>query len=118
MPGHVTSKRTKLKQLDLLSFLEDFSSLMHHSLMLSPALLDSLFVTGDKLYPVNTAGETGEVGKSTDAQLKDPSEDSALHRIVVSDPYTTNLQVTITPKYKHLLPVVEPPLSHDSKSQL
>ncbi|XP_047436607.1 nucleoside diphosphate-linked moiety X motif 19 [Mugil cephalus] len=73
---------------------------------------------GDKLYPVDGAGETGEVGKSTDPQLKDLPEDSALHRFVVSDPYTASLQVTITPKYKHLLPVVEPPVSRDSKSQL
>ncbi|XP_023267782.1 nucleoside diphosphate-linked moiety X motif 19 [Seriola lalandi dorsalis] len=72
---------------------------------------------GDKLYPLDTSGKT-QVDTSTDSQLEDPQDDSALHRIVILNPYTTSLQITITPRYNHLLPVVEPALSHDSKSQL
>ncbi|XP_041846758.1 nucleoside diphosphate-linked moiety X motif 19 [Melanotaenia boesemani] len=70
---------------------------------------------GDKLYPLDAAGQGDKI---TDSQLKDPQEDSALHRIVISDPYTTTVQITITPKYNHVLPVVEPVLSHASKDQL
>ncbi|XP_069030488.1 acyl-coenzyme A diphosphatase NUDT19 [Embiotoca jacksoni] len=72
---------------------------------------------GDKLYPLGTSGED-EADKSADHQQKDAQDDSALHRIVILDPYTTRLQITITPKYNHLLPLVEHALSHDSKSQL
>uniref|UniRef100_A0A8C2WS52 Acyl-coenzyme A diphosphatase NUDT19 n=1 Tax=Cyclopterus lumpus TaxID=8103 RepID=A0A8C2WS52_CYCLU len=45
-------------------------------------------------------------------------EDSALHRIVTVDPYTITLQITITPKYNHLLPVLAPTSQYDSKSRL
>ncbi|KAG7237854.1 hypothetical protein INR49_031748, partial [Caranx melampygus] len=69
---------------------------------------------GDKLYPSDTSGKT-QVDTSIDCQLDDPQDNSALHRIVMSNPYSTTLQVTITPRYKHLLPVLEPALSHDSK---
>ncbi|GAA6217691.1 nucleoside diphosphate-linked moiety X motif 19 [Lates japonicus] len=71
---------------------------------------------GDKLYPSDTSGKT-KVDTSTDPHPEGPQDDSGLHRIVIMNPYNTTLQVTITPKYNHLLPVVEP-LSHDSKSQL
>ncbi|XP_070765693.1 acyl-coenzyme A diphosphatase NUDT19 isoform X2 [Enoplosus armatus] len=54
---------------------------------------------GDKLYPLDASGEA-KVDTSTDTQ-----DDSGLHRIVILDPYNTTLQVTITPKYNHLLPV-------------
>ncbi|XP_078107908.1 acyl-coenzyme A diphosphatase NUDT19 isoform X2 [Sander vitreus] len=72
---------------------------------------------GDKRYPLDTSGEA-EVGASADPQLEDPQDDSALHRIVIVDPSTITLQITITPKYKHLLPVVEQTFPRDSKSQL
>ncbi|XP_071345885.1 acyl-coenzyme A diphosphatase NUDT19 [Trachinotus anak] len=72
---------------------------------------------GDKLYPLDTSGKT-QVDTSTDSQLEDPQDDSALHRMVTLDPYSTTLQITITPRYNHLLPVVQPPLTHDPKSQL
>ncbi|XP_026147446.1 acyl-coenzyme A diphosphatase NUDT19 [Mastacembelus armatus] len=72
---------------------------------------------GDRLYPPNASGET-DVDTSTDSQLNDPQEDPALHRMVLSDTYTTAVQITITPKYKHLLPVVETAKPHDTKSQL
>ncbi|XP_033845295.1 nucleoside diphosphate-linked moiety X motif 19 [Periophthalmus magnuspinnatus] len=56
---------------------------------------------GDKLYPVNASeSSTGHDGGS------------ALHRMVISDLYNIRLQITIPPKYKHLLPVL--PLSSKS----
>lgn len=55
---------------------------------------------------------------STDPQLNDPQEEDALHRIVLSDSYAVTVQITITPKYNHLLPVVDPAFLHTSKSQL
>ncbi|KAM9366497.1 acyl-coenzyme A diphosphatase NUDT19 [Symphorus nematophorus] len=71
---------------------------------------------GDKLYPLNTSGEAkGDM--STDLKLEDP-QDSGLHRLLIFDPYTATLQVNITPKYNHLLPVVEPAFPQDPKSQL
>ncbi|XP_008287114.1 acyl-coenzyme A diphosphatase NUDT19 [Stegastes partitus] len=69
---------------------------------------------GDKLYPSDTS-EKPEVDQSANSQPQDPQEDSALHRMVMSDPYTTTIQITILPKHNHLLPVA---LTHDSKSQL
>lgn len=72
---------------------------------------------GDKLYPLNSSREAG-VDTITDLPLEDPLDDSALHRICIMDPYTTTLQITITPKYNHLLPVVEPASPLDSKSEL
>lgn len=70
---------------------------------------------GDRLYPLD-ASRQGD--KITDSQLKDHQEDSALHRIVISDPYTIDVQITITPKYNHLLPVVEPASSRASENHL
>ncbi|XP_072236411.1 acyl-coenzyme A diphosphatase NUDT19 [Leuresthes tenuis] len=64
---------------------------------------------GDTFYPPDTS-EQAEADTTTDAQLKEPQDGSALHRIVMSDPFTITVQITITPKYNHLLPVVEPAL--------
>ncbi|AWP01802.1 putative nucleoside diphosphate-linked moiety X motif 19 mitochondrial [Scophthalmus maximus] len=63
-------------------------------------------IPGDKLYPLGTSEKT---------QVEGPLDDSALHRMVFSNPYTINLQITIKPKFNHLLPVLEPA---SSKSQL
>lgn len=85
------------------------------------SLKDEHFVgllPGDKCYPSDTSGEVG-AGTSTDPQLEDSQEDdSALHRFVTVDPYTVILKITITPKYNHLLPVVEQTFLPYSKSQL
>lgn len=72
---------------------------------------------GDKDYPLDTSVEA-QVDTSADPQPEDPQDGSALHRIVTLDSYTRTLQVTITPKYNHLPPVVEKTCPHDSKSQL
>ncbi|XP_029986942.1 acyl-coenzyme A diphosphatase NUDT19 [Sphaeramia orbicularis] len=66
---------------------------------------------GDKLYPLDSSGES-VVDSSQD------QEDSPLHRIVVMDPYTVNLKITITPKYNHLLPILRSAQPMDSKAQL
>ncbi|XP_054892716.1 nucleoside diphosphate-linked moiety X motif 19 [Poeciliopsis prolifica] len=71
---------------------------------------------GDKLYPADPSKLTEDDHK--DSQLEDPTDDSDLHRMVMSDPYTTTLQITVRPKYNHLLPVTMPALSHNPKSQL
>ncbi|XP_063738162.1 nucleoside diphosphate-linked moiety X motif 19 [Eleginops maclovinus] len=71
---------------------------------------------GDKNYPLDTSGEA-EVGTSTTPQVEDAQDDSALHRLVSADQNTINIQITITPKYNHLLPVVEKTFAHDLKSQ-
>lgn len=72
---------------------------------------------GDKEYRLNPSGEA-EVNTDTDCQLEEPQDDSALHRILISDPYTVSLQMTITPKYNHLVPVEDKAFPQDSKSQL
>ncbi|XP_006779956.2 LOW QUALITY PROTEIN: nucleoside diphosphate-linked moiety X motif 19 [Neolamprologus brichardi] len=72
---------------------------------------------GDKLYPVDSPRDS-EAAKSTAPQSKDHQDASPLHRIVISDPYTLRVQITITPKYNHVLPVAHSAVSHDSKSQL
>ncbi|XP_028331681.1 acyl-coenzyme A diphosphatase NUDT19 [Gouania willdenowi] len=69
---------------------------------------------GDKLYPSDSSAKS-ESDENAEPHLK---EESALHRVLLSDPYTMTLQVTITPKYKHLLPVMESTSPKDSKSQL
>lgn len=70
---------------------------------------------GDKRYLLDTSGRA-EQDASTNPQ-KDP-QDSGLHRILIFDPHTMILQISITPKYNHLVPVVGQVLSHDSNSQL
>lgn len=72
---------------------------------------------GDKLYPVDSPRDS-EAAKNTAPQSKDHQDASPLHRIVISDPYTLRVQITITPKYNHVLPVAHSAVSHDSKSQL
>ncbi|KAK7913137.1 hypothetical protein WMY93_013348 [Mugilogobius chulae] len=58
---------------------------------------------GDKLYSVNTTGSNTH-----------HDGESALHRMVILGSYNIRLQISITPRYKHLLPVLLP----SSKSQL
>ncbi|XP_070826154.1 acyl-coenzyme A diphosphatase NUDT19 [Chaetodon trifascialis] len=70
---------------------------------------------GDKDYPLDTSGEAKQDTSTT--PQKDP-QDSGLHRFLVLDPYTIIAQITITPKYNHLLPIVEQVPSHDLNSQL
>lgn len=65
---------------------------------------------GDKLYPVDTDA-------STNPEIQAPQQ-SGLHRILISDPYTLTLQITITPKFNHVLPVMGPASPRDSNSQL
>uniref|UniRef100_A0AAZ1XFC4 Acyl-coenzyme A diphosphatase NUDT19 n=1 Tax=Oreochromis aureus TaxID=47969 RepID=A0AAZ1XFC4_OREAU len=72
---------------------------------------------GDKLYPVDSPRDS-EAAKNTVPPSKDHQDASPLHRIVISDRYTLRLQITITPKYNHVLPVAHSAVSHDSKSQL
>ncbi|CAN9506919.1 unnamed protein product [Ophioblennius macclurei] len=79
----------------------------NHSISLLP---------GDKLYS-SAPSEEVKIEQSSD-RVSDSQEESALHRLVISDPYSLTLQVTITPKFNHLLPVMNPTFSHDSKSQL
>lgn len=74
----------------------------------------SSFFPGDKNYRLDTEAENK---MSTDRQPEDP-QGYGLHRMLISDSYTINLQITITPKYSHLLPVVGQVFSNDSKSQL
>ncbi|KAM8894867.1 acyl-coenzyme A diphosphatase NUDT19 [Spinachia spinachia] len=70
---------------------------------------------GDRCYPSATSEET----TSSDSKLAVPQEDdAALHRIVTVDPYTITLQINITPKYNHLLPVLGQSFPYDSKSKL
>ncbi|XP_010794703.1 acyl-coenzyme A diphosphatase NUDT19 [Notothenia coriiceps] len=81
------------------------------------SLKDKAFLSllpGDKDYPLDPSGEVG-VGTSTDPQQEDAQDHSALHRFVTVDQNPINIQITITPKYNHLLPVVTFP--HDLKSQ-
>ncbi|XP_019935227.2 acyl-coenzyme A diphosphatase NUDT19 [Paralichthys olivaceus] len=72
---------------------------------------------GDKLYPLDNSGKT-QVDSSTDPQLEEPQDSSALHRIVILNPYSTTLQITIKPKYSHLLPIIKPTSAHEPQSQL
>uniref|UniRef100_A0A669DMA0 Acyl-coenzyme A diphosphatase NUDT19 n=1 Tax=Oreochromis niloticus TaxID=8128 RepID=A0A669DMA0_ORENI len=72
---------------------------------------------GDKLYPVDSPRDS-EAAKNTVPPSKDHQDASPLHRIVISDRYTLRVQITITPKYNHVLPVAHSAVSHDSKSQL
>ncbi|KAM3625023.1 uncharacterized protein V6R79_005791 [Siganus canaliculatus] len=57
---------------------------------------------GDKLYPT---GETKE-GASTDHH-SEGAQEFGLHRVLLKDPYSPHLQITIKPKYNHLVPVIE-----------
>ncbi|XP_061523687.1 nucleoside diphosphate-linked moiety X motif 19 isoform X2 [Phycodurus eques] len=55
---------------------------------------------GDHLYPSNSS-------ETTNVETPEGSE-SALHRFLISDPYCPHLQVNITPKYNHMLPLIGP----------
>ncbi|KAG9341994.1 hypothetical protein JZ751_018312 [Albula glossodonta] len=61
---------------------------------------------GDDLYPENLdrSGQS-DVNLVTEKNLEQLQQEShTLHRIVSLDPYTAIVHVSITPKYKHLLP--------------
>ncbi|XP_060896989.1 nucleoside diphosphate-linked moiety X motif 19 isoform X1 [Labrus mixtus] len=81
---------------------------------------DGAFISllpGDKSYPLDTS-EEAQVDTCTESDLESPQDAPALHRSVIVDPYTINVQITIPPKYNHLLPVLEEAAPLDSKSQL
>ncbi|XP_051918869.1 nucleoside diphosphate-linked moiety X motif 19 [Hippocampus zosterae] len=59
---------------------------------------------GDQLYP-STVSEATKV--ETNMEIQGGSK-SALHRLLISDPYSPELQVNITPKYNHTLPLIGP----------
>ncbi|XP_041648639.1 nucleoside diphosphate-linked moiety X motif 19 [Cheilinus undulatus] len=71
---------------------------------------------GDRSYPLDLS-EDAQEDLSSDSEQEDPQDAPSLHRSLIIDPYTINLQITITPKYNHLLPVVEQAASPDSKNQ-
>ncbi|XP_061734785.1 nucleoside diphosphate-linked moiety X motif 19 isoform X1 [Nerophis ophidion] len=58
---------------------------------------------GDRLYPSNSSE-----GRTIEASVDQESSKTALHRFLISDPYGTRLQINITPKYNHLMPLVAP----------
>lgn len=102
-------------QVQILSL--SFNDLHLSMFNLSSLSLGLLTHPGDKLYPVDSPRDS-EAAKNTAPQSKDHQDASPLHRVVISDPYTLRVQITITPKYKHVLPVAHSAVSHDSKSQL
>ncbi|XP_077420026.1 acyl-coenzyme A diphosphatase NUDT19 [Vanacampus margaritifer] len=59
---------------------------------------------GDRLYPTN---DSKAAKVKTDVESQEGSE-SALHRFLISDPYSPEIQVNITPKYNHTLPLIGP----------
>ncbi|XP_077375992.1 acyl-coenzyme A diphosphatase NUDT19 [Festucalex cinctus] len=59
---------------------------------------------GDQLYPSNSSKANKE---KTNVEPQDGSK-SALHRVLISDPYNPEIQVNITPKYNHTLPLIGP----------
>lgn len=83
----------------------------------SPLICVSLFLffEGDKLYCLSS-GEAEKNG-TTEDHLQD-SQDSGLHRIVILGSHALQLQITVSPKYNHLLPVDEQALSNDLGGQL
>lgn len=70
---------------------------------------------GDKLYRLSS----GVAEKNVNAQdhQQDP-QDSGLHRIVILGSHAVQLQITVAPKYNHLLPVNRQALSNDLDGQL
>ncbi|KAM9861226.1 acyl-coenzyme A diphosphatase NUDT19 [Aulostomus maculatus] len=67
---------------------------------------------GDELYPVKISREAGD---DTDPQQEEPGDGYALNRFLVTDSYVRSIQITVTPKYNQLLPVVG---TYDFKSEL
>ncbi|KAF7656958.1 hypothetical protein LDENG_00034060 [Lucifuga dentata] len=72
---------------------------------------------GDELYLESSSGKS-EVNMSTNPHSESPQAESALHRILFFDPYTLILQINITPKYNHVVPVVGLAMPHVPNSQL
>ncbi|XP_064168550.1 nucleoside diphosphate-linked moiety X motif 19 isoform X2 [Anguilla rostrata] len=76
----------------------------------------------DELYPENAdfSGEKGVILRTEKGFEQLQQESSALHRLVFFDLYTVTVQVSITPKYKHLSPIggLSQPSSSRHKSQL
>lgn len=72
---------------------------------------------GDKLYPLDSSEHTPAEPSADPVQKHKDEEVAALHRLLIEDSYNISLQINVTPKYKHLLPV-SLPLPRDSKSQL
>lgn len=69
---------------------------------------------GDKLYPSGSSGEP-----EPEVELAaDPQEGDELHRIIISDSNVGTVQVNITPKYNHLVPVFDPASAQTSDSHL
>ncbi|XP_010878922.1 nucleoside diphosphate-linked moiety X motif 19 [Esox lucius] len=66
---------------------------------------------GDELYPEDGSGQIKSLNTNQSLE-KLLDEGSVLHRLMVSDPYSIAALVTITPKYRHLLPVTGPGLKH------
>lgn len=55
---------------------------------------------GDELYPVS-------VSENPEAESRTSHDGGpAMHRIVIADSYNIRLEINLTPKYKHLLPVL------------
>ncbi|XP_035250778.1 nucleoside diphosphate-linked moiety X motif 19 [Anguilla anguilla] len=77
---------------------------------------------GDELYTENAdfSGEKGVILRTEKGFEQLQQESSALHRLVFFDLYTVTVQVSITPKYKHLSPIggLPQPSSSRHKSQL
>ncbi|MCI4393214.1 hypothetical protein PGIGA_G00154940 [Pangasianodon gigas] len=66
---------------------------------------------GDSLYPEKTDSSV-----STEKCLEELQKDSPnLHRIVIHNPYQSSVYINITPKYKHLPPLIMSESKHDSK---
>nr|XP_057945707.1 nucleoside diphosphate-linked moiety X motif 19 [Doryrhamphus excisus] len=62
-----------------------------------------LVLPGDQLYPSNSSEAT-----TVDMTVGRDGSETALHRFLISDRYSNRLQVNITPKYNHLVPLVGP----------
>lgn len=54
---------------------------------------------------------------NTEDHMQD-SQDSGLHRVVIFGSHALQLQITIAPKYNHLLPIDHQALSNDLEGQL
>lgn len=70
---------------------------------------------GDKLYGSASGAEPN--GANTEDHQHDPQH-SGLHRIVISGSHALQLQITVAPKYGHLLPIDSQALSSDLEGQL